>query len=130
MFLTTSKLNFLDVENYIGPGLIYDAWCKSMGYRLQKLMFPYEWLDGNEKLSHVGPVSYEDFYNSLKPTITRDEYEQVLNFFKENDCATMGDWLRVYNVADVVPFNEAFRKITELIKLMYAKMWLVSQVSH
>ena len=69
------------------------------------------------------------FYNSLKPTITRDEYEQVLNFFKENDCATMGDWLRVYNVADVVPFNEAFRKITELIKLMYAKMWLVSQVS-
>ena len=25
----------------------------------------------------------------------------------------MGDWLRVYNVADVVPFIEAFRKIAE-----------------
>ena len=23
----------------------------------------------------------------------------------------MGDWLRVYNVADVVPFIEAFRKM-------------------
>ena len=25
----------------------------------------------------------------------------------------MGDWLRVYNVADVVPFIEAFRKMAE-----------------
>ena len=48
MFLTTSKFNFY-------------AWCKSVGCRLQKLMFPYEWLDSLEKLRHVGPVSYEDF---------------------------------------------------------------------
>ena len=34
--------------------------------------------------------------------------------FKENDCTTMGDWLRVYNVADVAPFIEAFRKMAEL----------------
>ena len=25
----------------------------------------------------------------------------------------MGDWLRVYNVADVVPFIEAFKKMAE-----------------
>ena len=61
MFLTTSKFKFSDAKNYIGPGLSYDTWCKSMGCRLQKLMLPYEWLDGYEKLSHVGPVSYEDF---------------------------------------------------------------------
>ena len=74
-------------------------------------MFPYELLDGYENLSHVGPVSYEDFYRSLKPTITKDEYKQSLKLFKENDCATMGDWLQVYNVADVAPFIEAFRKM-------------------
>ena len=45
MFFTTPKLTFLDVKNYIGPGLSYGAWYKSMGCRLQKLMFPYEWLD-------------------------------------------------------------------------------------
>ena len=44
-------------------------------------------------------------------TITRDEYEQFLKLFEENDCTTMDDWLRVYNVADVVPFIEAFRKM-------------------
>ena len=72
MFLTTSKFKFLDVKNYIGHGLSHDAWT------LEKLMFPYEWLDSYEKLSHEGPVSYEDFYSSLKYTITRDEYKQFL----------------------------------------------------
>ena len=76
-------------------------------------MFPYEWMDGYEKLSHVGPFSYEDSYSSLKFTITRDKYKQFLNLFKKNDCTTTGDWLRLYNVADVVPFIEAFRKIAE-----------------
>ena len=109
MFLTTSKFKFLDVKNYIGPGLSYDSWCKSMGCRLRKSMFTYKWLDGYEKFSHVGPVSYEDFYSNIKSTITRDEYEQLLKLFRENDCTAMGDWLQVYNVADVVPFIEAFR---------------------
>ena len=27
MFLTTSTIKFLDVKNYIRPGLSYDAWC-------------------------------------------------------------------------------------------------------
>ena len=111
MLLTTSKFKFLDVKNYIGPGLSYDAWCKSVGGRLQKSMFPYEWLDGYEKLSHVGPVSYKDFYSGLKPTIAKNEYEQFLKLFKKNGCTTVGDWLRVYNVADVAPFIEAFRKM-------------------
>ena len=111
MFLTTSKFKFLDLKNYVGPGLSYDAWCSSMGCRLQKLMFPYEWLDSYEKLSHVGLFSYEDFYSTLKPTITRDEYEQFLKLFKENDCTKMGDWLRICNVADVVSFIEVFRKM-------------------
>ena len=74
-------------------------------------MFPYKWLDSYEKLSHVGPVSYEDFYSSIKSTITRDEYEQFFKLFNENDCTTIGDWLRVYNVADAVPFIEVFRKM-------------------
>ena len=111
MVLTTSKFKVLDVENYVGPGLSLDAWFKSMGFRLQKLMFPYEWLDSHKKLNHVGPVSYKDFYSILKLTITRDENERFLSFFKENDCTTKGDWLRVYNAADVVPFIEAFKKM-------------------
>ena len=113
MFLITPKFKFLEVKHYIGSDLSYDAWCNSMGCRLQKLMIPYEWLDSYEKLSHVGPVGYKDFYSSFKPTIAKDEYEQFLKMFKANNCTTMGDWLRVYNVVDVVPFIEAFRKMAE-----------------
>ena len=105
MFLTTSKFKFLYLKNYIGPILSYGAWCKSMGCKLQKLMFSYEWLGSYKKLSHLGPVSHEDFYSSFKPISTRDEYERFLKLIKEND------WLRVYNVADVVPFIKAFRKM-------------------
>ena len=113
MFLITPKVKFLDIKNYIGPGLSHDAWCKSMGCRLQKLMFPYEWLDSHERLSHVGPVGYKIFYSSLKPTIAKNEYEQFLKMFKANDCTTMDDWLRLYKVADVAPFIETFRKMAE-----------------
>ena len=113
MFLTTPKFKFSDVKNYVGPGLTLDAWFKSMGCRLQKLMFLYEWLDSYKKLDQVGPVSYEDLYSSLKPTITRDEYERFLKMFKVNDCTTMGDWLWVYNVADVVSFIEALKKMAK-----------------
>ena len=110
--LSTYKFKFFEVKNYVVPGLSYDEWCKSMGCTLQKLMFPYEWLDSYKKLSDVGPVSDEDFHSSLKSSnIKRDEYKQFLKLFKENDCTTMGDWLRLYNVADVVPFIEAFRKM-------------------
>ena len=62
MFLTTSKFKCLDVKNYVGPGLSLAACFKSMGCRLQKLMFPCEWFDRQKKLSQVGPVNYEDFY--------------------------------------------------------------------
>ena len=51
--------------------------------------------------------------------------EMIVENEKENDCATMGDWLRIYNVADDVPFIEAFRKMSEQYypdkRLIYAK---------
>ena len=40
MFSKTLELKSLDVRNYIGPGLNYDVWCKSMGFTLQKLLVP------------------------------------------------------------------------------------------
>ena len=43
----------------------------------------------------------------------------------------MGDWLRVYNVADVVPFIEAIKKMAAQYysdKVMYAGTQLVSRV--
>ena len=86
-----------------------------MDCRLQKLMFPYEWLDSYEKSSHVVQGSYEDFYCSLQSTIARDKYGQLLKLFKENDCNTMGDRLRLHIFAEVVSFIETFKKFLAIL---------------
>ncbi|EDO45322.1 predicted protein, partial [Nematostella vectensis] len=112
MFLTTDRFKFLDVMSYLAPGLSFDKWCKANNCEAQKLVFPYEWLDSYEKLSHVGPVEYKDFYSSLqqKITVSPQEYENFKLEFHKRGCVTMLDWLREYNLADVVPFVEALEK--------------------
>ena len=99
MFLMTPSFKFLDVRNYLAPGLSYDGWCKANGCKVSKLIFPYEWLDDYNKLRHVGPVEYKNFYSKLKGgfTITLEENAEFVPEFYERGCATMMDWLRVYN---------------------------------
>ena len=114
MFLSTPKFKFLDVKNYLAPGLSYDAWCRAYGCELQKLAFPYEWFDSFEKLNHKGPVKYEDFFSSLKGgNISQEEYQNFCDEFHKRGCVTMKDWLKEYNLADVKPFIEALEKTRE-----------------
>ena len=70
MFLITLQFKFLDVRNYLAPSLSYDDCCKANGCSTEKLIFPYDWPDDYERLSHVGPVSHEAFYSKLKDNIT------------------------------------------------------------
>ena len=115
MFLSKPKLKFLDIKNYLAPGLSYDAWCRAYGCELQKLVFPYEWFDSFEKLNRIGPVKYEDFFSSLKGgiTISQEEYQNFCDEFRKRGCETMKDWLKEYNLADVEPFIEALEKTRE-----------------
>ena len=115
MFLSTPNFKFLDIKNYLAPGLSYDAWCRAYGCELQKLAFPYEWFDSFEKLNHIGPVKYEEFYSSLKGgiTISQEEYQNFCDEFRKRGCETMKDWLKEYNLADVEPFIEALEKTRE-----------------
>ncbi|XP_057290810.1 uncharacterized protein LOC130613491 [Hydractinia symbiolongicarpus] len=94
------------------PGMSYDLWCKSLDCKLEKLVFPYEWLTSYDKLNHVGPVEHKNFYSSLtgKNTLSLDEYETFRAEFYKRGCVTMMDWLREYNLADVEPFIEAVDK--------------------
>ena len=115
MFLSTPNFKFLDIKNYLAPGLSYDAWCRAYGCELQKLAFPYEWFDSFNKLNHKGPVKYEEFYSSLKGgiTISQEEYQNFCDEFRKRGCETMKDWLKEYNLADVEPFIEAIEKTRE-----------------
>ena len=97
--------------SYLAPGLSFDKWCKANNCEAKKLVFPYEWMDSYDKLYHVGPVKHEDFYSSLKQkNISLEEYEDFKREFKKRGCVTMMDWLREYNLHDVIPFREALEK--------------------
>ena len=115
MFLSLPNFKFLDIKNYLAPGLSYDAWCRAYGCELQKLAFPYEWFDSFDKLNHKGPVKYEEFYSSLKGgiTISQEEYQNFCDEFSKRGCVTMKDCLKEYNLADVKPFIEALEKTRE-----------------
>ena len=115
MFLSSPNFKFLDIKNYLAPGLSYDAWCRAYGCELQKLAFPYEWFDSFNKLNHKGPVKYEELFSSLKGgiTISQEEYQNFCDEFSKRGCVTMKDWLKEYNLADVKPFIEALEKTRE-----------------
>ena len=112
MFLTTPRFKFSDVKNHLAPGLTYDSWCKENGCKMQKLVFPYEWLDDYDKLSHVGHVEYKNYYSKLKggSMITPDECTEFVREFQSRGFVMMMDWLRVYNESDVILFIEAVNK--------------------
>ena len=115
MYLKTPRFNFLDMINYLAPGVSFDNWCKANNCEQQKLFFPYQFLDSYDKLSHIGPVKYEDFYSDLKKkiAISHQEYEEYKNEMKKRGCITLKDWLIEYNKGDVIPFIEAVEKTRE-----------------
>ena len=64
MLLTNWKFKFFNLVHY--PASSDNALCELCDYKIQKSTLPYEWLGSYDKRNHVGLVSYERFYASLK----------------------------------------------------------------
>ena len=113
MFLITTKLRFLDVINYLGPGTSYDKWVKAYGCKHTKSWFPYEWFDSPEKLAYKGLPDYLDWYSKLKNKylLKLSDWKNCKRIFREKGMQTFGDWLERYNNLDVEPFLEALNKM-------------------
>ena len=115
MFINTPKFKFLDVLNYLGPGITYEKWVKTYGATLAKSWLPYEWFDSPDKLDFPGLSPYMAWYSKLKGeyVLTLKEYDDCHRIFKERGMQTFGDWLEYYNNLDVAPFLEALQKMKE-----------------
>ena len=115
MFINTPKFKFLDVLNYLGPGITYEKWVKTYGATLAKSWLPYEWFDSPDKLDFPGLPPYMAWYSKLKGeyVLTLKEYDDCHRIFKERGMQTFGDWLEYYNNLDVAPFLEALQKMKE-----------------
>ena len=113
MLLLTSGFRFLDIINYLGPGVSYDKWIKAYDSKAPKSWFPYEWFDSAEKLDYPGLPDYPHWFSKLKNefTLNRSEWEACKQTFEEKGMKTFKDWVRYYNNLDVAPGLEALEKM-------------------
>ena len=111
MCLSTDKLKFLDVTQYLAPGVSYAKYLKAYGCELQKGHFPYEYLDGIEKLEDRALPPQAAFYSQLKSEEISDaDYARCQAVWHDNGMKTMREYLIWYNNRDVIPFLQAIDK--------------------
>ena len=107
MYMKTPQFVFLDVTNYLLPGIAHDKWVKTYGVKQTK------WFDSTEKLDYKGLPPYRCWYSQFKNSfvLTPKEYDDCKQTFQEQGMQTFGDWLEYYKNLDVTPFLEALEKM-------------------
>ena len=111
MCFSTPKLKFLDVTQYLAPGVSYAKYLKAYGCELQKGHFPYEYMDGIEKLEDRALPPQAAFYSQLKSEEISDaDYARCQAVWHDNGMKTMREYLIWYNNRDVIPFLQAIDK--------------------
>ena len=111
MCFATKKLKFLDITSYLAPGFSYDKYLKAYGCDLQKGHFPYEYMDGIEKLEDRVLPPQSAFFSRLKNEgISNDDYVRCQAVWRDNGMETLREYLIWYNNRDVTPFLDAIAK--------------------
>ena len=111
MCFSTTNLKFLDVTQYLAPGVSYDKYLKAYGCELQKGHFPYEYMDDLHNLEDRALPPQAAFFSQLKNEgISDTDYAACQAVWGDNQMTTMRDYLIWYNNRDVTPFPDAIAK--------------------
>ena len=105
--IKTSTLRFLDIKHFLAPGFSYRKFLIAYGSKLEKFHFPYEFVDGLEKLES-GLLHHQALYSSLtKSNISTEEFTLVQKTWSEKGWKSLRKMLVYYNLLDCVPFIQA-----------------------
>ena len=111
MCLSTDQLKFVDICNYLAPGVSYDKYLKAYGCELHKGHFPYEYMDNLRKLDDCALPPQAAFFSRLKNEgISNDDYARCQAVWRDNGMETLREYLIWYNNRDVTPFLDAIAK--------------------
>ncbi|XP_060570376.1 uncharacterized protein LOC132728723 [Ruditapes philippinarum] len=121
MCLSNPNLRFLDMVNYLPPGTSYDKFLSTFGVSQRKSYFPYEYFTDMAVLDETSLPPKEAFYSSLNtlallnlhiPPKSRVEenYQHLLEIWKQNNMITFRDFLEHYNNLDTSPMVEGIEK--------------------
>ena len=76
---------------------------------LRKGVYPYEWMDGIDKMNYTYLPEKEAFYSSLTLTgISDADYNHAQNVWKTFNLETMGDYHDLYLKTDVLLLADCF----------------------
>ena len=111
MCLYTDKLKFVDICNYLAPGVSYAKYLTAYACELGKGHFPYEYMDDLQKLEDRVLPPQSAFFSQLKNEgISDADYARCQAVWHDNQMKTMRDFLVWYNNRDVIPFLQAIDK--------------------
>ena len=111
MCLYTDELKFVDICNYLAPGVSYAKYLTAYGCELGKGHFPYEYMDDLQKLEDRVLPPQSAFFSQLKNEgISDADYARCQAVWHDNQMKTMRDFLVWYNNRDVIPFLQAIDK--------------------
>ena len=86
----------------------------------QKGFFPYDYMDKIEKLKDTKPPPQEVFYSKLSGKgINKSCYGHVLNVWKSFHMKTFKDYLKLYNISDVLLLADVFENFRDLCLKIY-----------
>ena len=81
----------------------------------QKGFFPYEYLDNLEKLKDTITPPQDAFYSNLSGKgINKSCYEHVLNVWEKFNIKTLKDYLKLYNISDVLLLADVFENFRDI----------------
>ena len=81
----------------------------------QKGFFPYDYLDKLEKLKDPKLPPQEAFFSKLSgKNINKTSYEHALNVWESFKMKTFKDYLKIYNISDVLLLADVFENFRDL----------------
>jgi hypothetical protein len=119
MCISTHKLKFLDIINYLAPGFSYSKYLAAFKIEETKGLFCYEYITDLSKLNETTLPTHSAFFSSLKNcNVSSADYALCQQIWVEKRMSTLKDFLIWYNNKDVVPFLPALKLQVEF----YAKL--------
>ena len=112
--LKTTKLRFLDIQNFLAPGFSHGKFFNAYGCGDWKFYFPYEFIDSIKKLIFPRPPPRDAFYSTLhQSNISDEKYALVVETWQKEGGTSLRDHLIYYKLLHVDPFVQAISNLLQ-----------------
>ena len=125
--LSTNRLVFLDISNYVGRNCNLSLYLKTFKASQSKGFFPYEYITDILKLQEKKFPPHSSFFSHLKnQNISHKEYISCKKLYQRKGMKTLKDYLIYYMYCDTVPFLEAVNNHCKVFEDMNIDMFKVA----